>query len=1017
MATYKTKTYKVKLYNNSNKATISRPNQGSRPLLTSKQAQYVRKLGYTPQSTPTYMSERTGSGLKKGGGFLLDLISRGESAGTKALSEAYRSLRETNLDPQSRPRNLFEAITGSNILRAKPKNIVNMTTAMPRGFWQGLTGDEQFSGDALYSQIVDDPIYTEAAKNSKAFEVGVNVARKPGSRIVGGIGLGMIADPTTYVGVGAMSKGLGVTDNVLKPIGRQALKLPGVSDNIAKYTFSMGRTPDFIAAKRGFAKTTGMGSEISGALNKLIRGVAKDEDILKLKLFGGEIAKSSGKINPQEWNRIIDEAYAVSRNLGKKGLGEDVQKQLYKQAGGVIKKNAIDETGQLALNTAKNYSNDLEKLSNPVRKLLDESLTPQLVKAGVISPETAQKGMGNYLRALYKSNPDTATENISKLVSNAGGKGYGAEKGLTELKKQNVTRAMEFLTENPNQLPISSQEFKTFKKQINTLAKQIKEEQKVSTRVAQEMASRQLEGELVAKIGQENLDNFAHLKRLESGLIDDFSLVAPETVEQAITYKAKTDLLGVALKESRNFADETMAKSQGFLKIPDGQKYGQLAGKYVPQAVYTDIVGILNPAKGTLTRFTNYWKKLKLFSPFNTATVQRNAVSNFMLNSMVEDGLPVWRQDVYAKAMYEMEKKVGLWDEFIKQGGTLNTFASQEVKKGLRGKTGTLLNKAENVSDTVFQGARIPYTSIGFGQSGFSGVEEWGKYAQYIYQRGKGKTPQEAMNIVNKALFNYAELPVGFQRIRDQFVPFLSFKYFATQLAIDTFWNRTGKLSSIPRAMRGVEGLTANQANDRDLPQYMRENRSAFLRVPWKDEQGNPRYIDTTYLNPFGDLGGGFTPQDILLGNPFVRQAVEQGINRNLYFDQEITRPGMSTGQKATERLKYFVGQMGPKSPVIPFSYENQKIVDALKGRTDKYGRPNDLPSVLSNTVGGIKATRVNPGEQRASNRRAYDAKLREFDDEISKVRKDQRLTNRERANQISEIKARKQAFIISNNQ
>ncbi|MEK6877955.1 MAG: hypothetical protein AABY22_00025, partial [Nanoarchaeota archaeon] len=245
------------------------------------------------------------------------------------------------------------------------------------------------------------------------------------------------------------------------------------------------------------------------------------------------------------------------------------------------------------------------------------------------------------------------------------------------------------------------------------------------------------------------------------------------------TAKALTQLKGSI--ENTKFFNEVNTKfakeiaEEGFERLPAIKTLGALASKYVPKPIADSINEIIRVPGKTERAITKY-----IVAPFkfakvilNPATHARNVISNFLLNNF--EGLSPARLDVYAQAAKQIATKGNIYQEAKAVGLGLDTFAAQELKFMLMGpETKTLLGKTKEFMNKI---ADI-----------YQKEEEWAKMAQYIFQKSKGLSPEEAINIAERATFNYAQVTPFIRKMRESLwgYPFATFTYKVTPQVLKT---------------------------------------------------------------------------------------------------------------------------------------------------------------------------------------------------------------------------------------
>lgn len=384
------------------------------------------------------------------------------------------------------------------------------------------------------------------------------------------------------------------------------------------------------------------------------------------------------------------------------------------------------------------------------------------------------------------------------------------------------------------------------------------------------------EVENVAEFGLTQVKNPAYL--LMKSAID-----LTRNVENAKMFKQVAEKFGSEVPQA------------GFTKMGDGKSLGALAGKYIPNHMAESLNEIITPATDTIGRYliANF-KFAKVV--MNPATHIRNIISNMVLNYWKLGMNPLDPRTIKAQkeALSEIAKGTGKWiDEAKPLGYNLDTFASQEFKNILEtpemttamGKAGGSWAKTKKTLGDIYQGE-----------------ENFAKLTAYIYQRQvKNLNPEDAWKAAESATFNYAQVTPFIRKLRTSIwgMPFITFTYKATPLAIETALKNPGRISVIGKIKKGLENQSDLEMTDRERasePPWVRDG--FYIKLPGEDKYGRSKYFDLTYIIPFGDLvSGSFferglatetgTPegpgQALLRKNPVTQLIMELGKNRNFY--------------------------------------------------------------------------------------------------------------------------------------
>jgi len=345
------------------------------------------------------------------------------------------------------------------------------------------------------------------------------------------------------------------------------------------------------------------------------------------------------------------------------------------------------------------------------------------------------------------------------------------------------------------------------------------------------------------------------------------------------------------------------AIKEGFEKLPVSKRLGDLAGMYVPKAIFDDIQEIIRPVGGVGKKLVAGFKYGKVI--LNPATHSRNIMSNFILNNF--EGLNPARIDIYGEAARQLATKGKWYKEAVNEGLGLNTFAAQEIKNILFGpEVGKLKTGTRKVMDKI---ADL-----------YQGEENFAKMAQFIFQRKKGLSATEAWKVAERATFNYTQVTPFIRKLRESLFgfPFITFTYKVTPQVLKTAIKAPTKISNIGKIKTAIESLSDEKtlASEREAqPDYIRNG--LFVRMPNKDKYGRNLYFDLTYIVPFGDLvsgqffsaeGRATTPAQAVFGKfPLLNTIKELSENKD-FFGQDIVKgDSVEPHQQGRDIMKYLL--------------------------------------------------------------------------------------------------------------
>jgi hypothetical protein len=192
-----------------------------------------------------------------------------------------------------------------------------------------------------------------------------------------------------------------------------------------------------------------------------------------------------------------------------------------------------------------------------------------------------------------------------------------------------------------------------------------------------------------------------------------------------------------------------------------------------------------------------------------------------------------------------------------------------------------------------------------------------------------------------------------------------------------------------------------NQTNTEDrekiMPEYQRARQLLPVGEGTRMVNGKPQRvqnnIDLDYILPFSS--------DVSIGGPAM-EAWRFATTGQNGLGQQIIQPGMSGQEKIKEYARYAWSNLGPSVP-LPGNYAGEKLRQGLTGEVDRMGRQYDLPSAAAQVFAGIKNVPINTDEQYRQKISEIRRQQRDINDVITRIRRDQRLTEEEKKQQIKD--------------
>jgi hypothetical protein len=381
------------------------------------------------------------------------------------------------------------------------------------------------------------------------------------------------------------------------------------------------------------------------------------------------------------------------------------------------------------------------------------------------------------------------------------------------------------------------------------------------------------------------------------------------------------------------------------------------------------------------------WKTGKVV--MNPAAQCRNMLSNTILADMA--GLPLHRLDIYMAAAKNFAAKGEYWQEANGAGLFGAEWAGHEITSFLDG-----MEHLDPKAGLFSPG--FAKTLLNFPGKAYQASEQFFKLAVFIHERKAGKTVAEAKAHAEKWLFNYTDIPAGIRWAKRWYSPFVTFTYKAMPRFVETVLTKPWKLVKYWMLMKGVEMLTRTLLGESDddqereekvLPAYMRREvlpgQLNHLRIPYTDQWGRSKYLDVSYILPWGDIGEQWgqstltlVPRSFMPSHPGLIFAAEWAFNEVLFTGEELFGPHDAVVDRAMalagNAWRHAVPSLAPGG----FGYD--KLMAAATGERDWADRDRSLPEAVFDTILGLKIRSIDYSEERAK-------RLREFNYRISDIK------------------------------
>lgn len=467
----------------------------------------------------------------------------------------------------------------------------------------------------------------------------------------------------------------------------------------------------------------------------------------------------------------------------------------------------------------------------------------------------------------------------------------------------------------------------------------------------------------------------------------------------------------VATNENMSSRDQL---NPDWVQVPDGtipgtggvKRYGALAGRWVDP----DILGhlkVLNrdtvwngPLASAYMKGLSLWKEGK--TSMNPVVHGNNVVSTVMMADFA--GIKPWDVMAYSGALKDYRSKGRYYKEAVDAGLFGGEFYGNEVAALVPIKEMRDLETAATgwLQSTFRQAAKYSGASAyrrGMGAM-YQAEDQFFKLLIFRHARQQGQSVDEAVDLAERYVFNYAEIPAGIRAIRNAPIglPFISYSYKAipalARVAATNPWVMAKWVALFGgvnwAAYQHLFGDDDREEKERALmPEYMEG--MTWMSIPGTDigvpkamrlpiGEGTGYFLDLSRRMPMGDMfdahnqmGGVPMLAPFMPNNPVVTTLFAMLANKDSFTGREVVEDGYGGWDNAKTRMGWLARQMSPNSPFVPFSYSFDKVMNGIANETggpidlgvkeytgkDYYGREQSLPQSLADTLTGTKVRKV----------------------------------------------------------
>ena len=505
-------------------------------------------------------------------------------------------------------------------------------------------------------------------------------------------------------------------------------------------------------------------------------------------------------------------------------------------------------------------------------------------------------------------------------------------------------------------------------------------------------------------------------------------------------------------RTAKQMAELGKKKNIRYLKIPeskiegiDTRKYGALAGKYVPENIYKDIVGMKTYQEQSSNILWEGYKNLnRLWKVSKTAWNPTVHVNNVFGNIILSDlaDVPIRSLPRAWKALRTNANGVGDDSDIVelaKFHGVLDAdFLRQEIKNFKSEKLAGLLTEQSTKNEWT--------TAVGFAKNVYKAVknnditstlEDWYKIEDHVFRLNAfmhrielGDSYADAAMFARQKFIDYDIKAPAINALRNSVTPFLSFTYRMVPILAETAIMRPtkyAKYAALGYGLTNLEGLIAGEkgkkerallndweaGNIMDLP-FMPKK---VIRIPANDKNGRPKFINISRLFPGGDvlsLDGSnaipFLPEPLQPSFGVAGDFLMSMIGYDIFRGQKDSNRGDGGFvEESMEAFGMFGKKLIPNFPYVPGSYSTTKLDRARAGEKSKYRVPQTEIEALLNAF-GVKVSNKSIKTLKASKKIELTNQVRTQKKKINLLKREYRnekLTKEEYKKKVAKIKTK----------
>lgn len=489
------------------------------------------------------------------------------------------------------------------------------------------------------------------------------------------------------------------------------------------------------------------------------------------------------------------------------------------------------------------------------------------------------------------------------------------------------------------------------------------------------------------------------------------------------------------------------------VRVPDGtvegtgaKRYGRLGGRWVSQETMSHLSQFEELQSDVFRMYRRamaWWKQGK--TSMNPVAHFNNTVSNVTMAHFA--GVGYQRIDKYLSAARDFTTGKGRIQEARDAGLFLGTISDAELMNTLPAELRALVQKQDATWHKIGRSAfdvmtfflRKPMSAL------YQGEDLFFRYLIYKDARDRGMEPQDAVEWAQEFIFAYDDLPATARKVRDFGIPFFAYTFkaipamaetalkhpvrFITPAAVlmaanavsyafavagdDDDWLET-ILRMVTDADFRAKALEKEEEERKLLPTWMRGTTALMtpraIRLGVDRVTELPLFLDVSRMIPGGDMfdvapnaGGVPWLQPFTPSHPIFTTAVAMFANRDMYFGKDIVDSNDTSAEASRKRLGWLWRQLAPAVSYGNYHFERAMNAvaqitgkevqwlpeavnpDAIATGIGRDGNPTQ-PKLAAMQTFGVKVRPIDLDTAESMERYDRDRMLRDIDAEMRKL-------------------------------